>query len=68
MDIILNTSKGYIDVAREEAALAGRALKAYENKDWTPLYEYQLFNDRRSLESLIEFKKHNYSPTYHFRL
>lgn len=55
--------QGNIDVAREEAALAGRALIAYENKDWTPLYEYQLFNDRRSLESLKEVKKHNYSPT-----
>ena len=52
-----------IDVTREEAALAGRALKAYENKDWIPLYDYQLFNDRRRLESEKEFKEHNYSPT-----
>lgn len=52
----------YIDVAREEAAHAERALKAYENKDWTPLYEYQLFNDHRYLESLKESKKHNYDP------
>ncbi|WP_252504857.1 ABC transporter permease subunit [Sporosarcina sp. Marseille-Q4943] len=52
----------YIDAAREEAALAGRALEAYENKDWTPLYEYQLFNDHRYLESLKEAKKHNYDP------
>lgn len=55
--------QGNMDVAREEAALAERALKGYENKDWTPLYDYQLFNDRRYLESLMEFKKHNYSPT-----
>ncbi|MFC5601786.1 ABC transporter permease subunit [Sporosarcina koreensis] len=52
----------YIDVAREEAALAERALKAYGNQDWTPLYDYQLFNDHRNLENLMEFKKHNYSP------
>src|SRR5690606_28605532 len=52
----------YIDVAREEAALAERALKAYGNKDWTPLYEYQLFNDHRYLEGLKEAKKHNYDP------
>lgn len=51
-----------IDVAREEAALAGRALKAYENKDWAPLYDYQLSNDRRYLEGLKEVKKHNYDP------
>ncbi|WHT48813.1 ABC transporter permease subunit [Sporosarcina thermotolerans] len=52
----------YINVAREEAALAELALKAYGNHDWTPLYDYQLFNDRRYLESLKEVKKHNYDP------
>ncbi|MFS0689456.1 ABC transporter permease subunit [Sporosarcina sp. 179-K 8C2 HS] len=54
--------QGNIDVAREEATLAGRALKAYGNKDWTPLYDYQLSNDRRYLEGLKEVKKHNYDP------
>ena len=51
-----------IDIAREDAALADRALKAYENKDWIPLYDYQLSIDRRSLESAKEVKEQNYSP------
>lgn len=54
--------QGNIDIAREEAALAERALKAYGNQDWTPLYDYQLSNDHRYLENLIEVKKHNYDP------
>lgn len=54
--------QGNIDVAREEAALAGRALDGYRNQEWNSLYDYQLFNDHRYLENLIESKKHNYSP------
>ena len=33
-----------------------------KSRSWAPFYDYQLFNDRRYLESLIEMKKHNYSP------
>ena len=52
----------YINVAREEASLAERALSGYKIQEWAPFYDYQLFNDHRFLESLIEMKKHNYSP------
>lgn len=54
--------QGNINVAREEAALAKQALDGYEKQEWDPLYDYQLSNDHRYLESLIEMKKHNYSP------
>lgn len=56
------TYLGYIEDAREEAALADRALNGYEKREWDPFYDYQLFNDHRYLENLIEMKRHNYSP------
>jgi ABC-type transport system involved in multi-copper enzyme maturation permease subunit len=59
----IETFHGYINVAREEAALAEHALEGYAKREWAPLYDYQLFNDHRYLEGLKEMKKHNYSPT-----
>lgn len=58
----IDTYHGYIEDAREEAALADRALNGYEKREWGPFYDYQLFNDHNRLEGLIEMKRHNYSP------
>ncbi|MCM3638681.1 ABC transporter permease [Sporosarcina luteola] len=58
----IDTYLGYIEGAREEAALAERALDGYEKREWALFYDYHLFNDHRYLENLIEMKKHNYSP------
>ena len=56
------TWQGYIENAREEAKLAERALAAYEKGEWTPFYEYQLFNDNRIYEMQAEAKKHMQLP------
>lgn len=47
---------------REEASLAERVLDDYEKQEWALFYDYHLFNDHKSLESLKEVKEHNYSP------
>ncbi|MCG7343486.1 ABC transporter permease [Sporosarcina sp. ACRSL] len=58
----IETYHGYIESAREEAKLAVLALDAYGKRDWTPFYEYQLFNDRRIYEMQAEAKKYMQLP------
>ncbi|MBB4824643.1 ABC-type transport system involved in multi-copper enzyme maturation permease subunit [Sporosarcina luteola] len=54
---LIDVYKEQLAAAREEAALATIAVNTYEQEDWAPYYDYQLFNDQRILAMITEGKK-----------
>ncbi|QTD40018.1 ABC transporter permease subunit [Sporosarcina sp. Te-1] len=52
--------------AREKAALAAKAAVAYEQEEWAPLYDYQLYEDQQRLGIFAESKKGVHLPESFF--